>query len=140
MTATAVAVAELRTIECIEPKGAKFELMELTGPVMTATGPAVVDVELRTVFELTEFKLTGPVMSVTTATGPAVAAAELRTIEPKDAEFELTELTGPVTTGPAVADAESVEIKRGKFVVVAPSVFSSIFSSKGFRTCNQNIK
>jgi hypothetical protein len=78
------------------------------------------------------------------STGPAVVVMELRIFGLKSAKFELAELTGAAIIGPAVTVGlrsakveltESIGPKAGVAITE-----SSIFSSKRFRTCNQNIR
>jgi hypothetical protein len=81
-----------------------------------------------------------------TSTGPAIAVMELtlRIFGLKSAKFESAELTRAAIIGPAVTIGlrsakveltESIGPKAGVAITE-----SSIFSSKGFQTCNQNIR
>jgi hypothetical protein len=80
------------------------------------------------------------------STGPAVAITELtlRIFGLKSTRFESAELTRATIKGPAVTVGlrsakveltESIGPKAGVAITE-----SSVLSSKGFRTCNQNIR
>jgi hypothetical protein len=106
---------------------------------VTSTGPAVAITELTLrILGLKNTKFESAESTEATIIGPTVA------IGLRSAKVELAELTGAAIIGPAVTvKLRSAKVKLTESIGPKAGVAiteSSVFSSKGFQTCNKNIR